>query len=64
LEEIEKKGFVLTPGRYVGASAEHQSIEDFAEKIAILCANWKELTAKSSELDSVIQRNLDELARH
>jgi type I restriction enzyme M protein len=64
LEEIEKNGFILTPGRYVGASAENHSLEDFSEKMGVLFANWKELTEKSSYLDSVIQRNLNKLAGH
>ncbi|WP_321531818.1 class I SAM-dependent DNA methyltransferase [uncultured Desulfuromonas sp.] len=58
LEEIRKHDFVLTPGRYVGAAAEVEDGEPFAEKMARLTAQLQEQFAKSAELEGEIKRNL------
>jgi len=61
LEEVEKHGFVLTPGRYVGAVAEDDDDEAFAEKIERLTAQLAEQMAKGAELDAVIREKLGAL---
>ena len=58
LEEIEKNGFVLTPGRYVGAvDAEDDGIP-FGEKISLLNSRLSELSQKSDSLDASIRSTL------
>ncbi len=61
LEEIEKNGFVLTPGRYVGVSVEDLDDVDFQEKVAGLVSSLKSLTKESERLDSQINSRLREL---
>ena len=61
LAEVEKHGFVLTPGRYVGAQVEEGDDEGFNEKMAQLTAQLAEQMAKASELDAVIRRKLGAL---
>lgn len=51
LEEIEKNGFVLTPGRYVGTSEGEVDGEVFGEKINRLTALLDEYQKTSRELD-------------
>jgi len=61
LKEIEAHGYVLTPGRYVGA----EEIEDdgipFEKKMAELSAELYEQMAKAEELDATIRQNLEVL---
>ena len=59
LEEIEKSGFVLTPGRYVGALEDGLDDEAFAERISHLEQKYKELSAKSLELDEQITSHME-----
>jgi type I restriction enzyme M protein len=61
LKEVEKHGFVLTPGRYVGAVAEDDDDEAFAEKMERLTAQLAEQMAKGAELDAVIREKLGAL---
>ena len=61
LNEIEKNGFVLTPGRYVGASVEDLDDVDFQEKVAGLVSSLESLTKESERLDSQINSRLREL---
>lgn len=61
LVEVEKHGFVLTPGRYVGAVAEDDDDEAFAEKMERLTAQLAEQMAKGAELDAVIREKLGAL---
>jgi type I restriction enzyme M protein len=58
---VEKHGFVLTPGRYVGAVAEDDDDEAFAEKMDRLTAQLAEQMAKGAELDAVIREKLGAL---
>ncbi len=58
LEELEKHDFVLTPGRYVGAAAEEDDGEPFAEKMARLSGQLKEQFAESDRLEAEIKINL------
>jgi|GEM_PF-2559863 len=60
-QEIASHGFVLTPGRYVGA----EDIEDdgipFEEKMAELSSKLYQQMRESKKLDGVIRKNLDHL---
>ncbi len=58
LEEIKKHDYVLTPGRYVGAAAEEQDSEPFAEKMARLTAQLKTQFDESERLEAEIKKNL------
>ena len=49
IEEIEKNGFVLTPGRYVGADLAVDDGKDFLEKISELNAEFKSCLVKSKD---------------
>jgi type I restriction enzyme M protein len=61
LDEIEKHGFVLTPGRYVGAEAQEDDGEPFPEKMKRLSATLREQQAETAKLDAAIAANLKEL---
>ena len=58
IEQIEKHDFVLTPGRYVGAAAEEDDGEPFAEKMARLTTQLKEQFEQSEQLEGDIRKNL------
>jgi len=61
LDEIREHGFVLTPGRYVGAAELEDYGEPFEEKIERLLAQLRQHQAESEQLDAEINRNLSEL---
>ena len=61
LADVEKHGFVLTPGRYVGAVVEDDDDEAFSEKMDRLTAQLAEQMAKGAELDAVIREKLGAL---
>ena len=61
LEEIRKHGYVLTPGRYVGAEPQPEDREPFEEKMARLAAQWREKQAEARRLDAEIEKNLKAL---
>ncbi|BAO36763.1 TPA: SAM-dependent DNA methyltransferase [Serratia marcescens] len=61
LEEIQKHGHVLTPGRYVGAVEQEDDSEPFEEKMLRLSVQWREQRAAADKLDVVIEANLKEL---
>lgn len=61
LEEIRKHGYVLTPGRYVGAEAAAGDGEPFEEKMQRLVAQLREQQAEAAKLDAAIAANLKEL---
>jgi len=58
LAEIKEHGFVLTPGRYVGAEDIEDDGVDFDEKMKGLTAKLKEQVAMSDELSREIFKNL------
>lgn len=60
LDEIAKHGFVLTPGRYVGAEAVEDDGEPFDEKMKRLTADLRDQMAESRKLDAVIEANMKE----
>ena len=58
LEEITKHDFVLTPGRYVGATEELDDGIPFGVKMATLTAKLSEQFAESATLEAEIKNNL------
>jgi type I restriction enzyme M protein len=58
LAEIEKNGFVLTPGRYVGAADQEEDDEPFDQKMKRLTALLKQQQQEGAKLDAAIARNL------
>lgn len=58
LADIAKHDYVLTPGRYVGAEAQEDDGEPFAEKMARLTAQLSEQFAESAKLEAEIKKNL------
>ena len=61
IDEIEKSGFVLTPGRYVGAAPQENDDEPFEDKMRHLFTQLCEQQAEGTRLDTVIARNLEAL---
>jgi type I restriction enzyme M protein len=57
-EEIASHGYVLTPGRYVGAEDVVDDGEPFGEKMARLVATLEEQFAESARLEAAIRENL------
>lgn len=64
LEEIEKNGFVLTPGRYVGADSDTRSKDNFWEVFAELQTKRVALSEESRKLDEKIHSALGVLTKH
>ncbi len=58
IEEIAKHDYVLTPGRYVGAAAEEDDGEPFAEKMTRLTQQLKTQFEESDKLEAEIKHNL------
>jgi len=61
LEDVKDHGFVLTPGRYVGAVANIDDDDLFANKMDRLTSQLAEQLAKGAELDAVIREKLGAL---
>ena len=60
-EEIDGHGFVLSPGRYVGAEDIEDDDEPFEEKMKRLTVKLKELFAESAKLEQAILQHLEVL---
>jgi type I restriction enzyme M protein len=60
-DEIRKNGFVLTPGRYVGAEDVIDDGEPFEEKMGRLTVRLTEQFQESERLEMVITENLERL---
>ncbi|KND60261.1 Type I restriction-modification system, DNA-methyltransferase subunit M [Candidatus Burkholderia verschuerenii] len=58
IEQIKKHGFVLTPGRYVGAEEQEFDGEPFEEKYARLLKELDECFAESERLTAAVRRQL------
>jgi len=56
--EIASHGFVLTPGRYVGATEVEDDAEPFDEKMKRLTGQWRNQQAAASNLDAAIVASL------
>ncbi|MDZ7337193.1 MAG: type I restriction-modification system subunit M [candidate division KSB1 bacterium] len=61
LDEIRQHGYVLTPGRYVGAVVEEEDDEPFDQKMQRLTAQLRQQMAEARRLDEAIWKNLKEL---
>jgi type I restriction enzyme M protein len=61
LKDIEKNGYVLTAGRYVGAEDIADTDEDFETKMLELTAKLREQMVEGVELDKLIKKNLQGL---
>ena len=55
LAEVKTQGFVLTPGRYVGAEEIEDDGEPFEEKMSRLAARLDSLFRESSKLETSIR---------
>jgi type I restriction enzyme M protein len=64
LEEIQKHGYVLTPGRYVGAEEIEDDGEPFDEKMTRLTKELEMQFAESAKLEKAIRENLEGLRYH
>ena len=58
LSEIADHGYVLTPGRYVGAEAKADDDEDFTATMQTLTEKLGEQLAKGADLDQLIRQRL------
>ncbi len=58
IEEIKANGYVLTPGRYVGAEAVEDDGEPFDEKMKRLTSTLQEQCAESQRLERAIRENM------
>ncbi|MBC7187652.1 MAG: SAM-dependent DNA methyltransferase, partial [Calditrichaeota bacterium] len=61
IDEIRQHGYVLTPGRYVGAEVEDEDDEPFHQKTQLLTAQLRQQMAEARRLDEAIWKNLEEL---
>jgi type I restriction enzyme M protein len=61
LDEIRKHGYVLTPGRYVGAMEVKDDGQPFAEKMVQLTGQLEAQFIEGAKLDAAILKNLAEL---
>ena len=61
LEEVQKHGYVLTPGRYVGAEPQEDDGEPFEVKMKRLVAGLQAQQAEGTRLDAAISDNLKAL---
>jgi type I restriction enzyme M protein len=61
LEDIEKKGFVLTPGRYVGSAIALEDIGQIKERLGGVVKHYLELAELSQEQDQTIEQVLETL---
>ncbi|KUL73012.1 MULTISPECIES: type I restriction-modification system subunit M [unclassified Streptomyces] len=60
LEKVREHGYVLTPGRYVGAvEAEEEDAEAIAERISKLTEELHALFDKSAELEKTVREQLE-----
>jgi type I restriction-modification system DNA methylase subunit len=58
LNKIKEHGYVLTPGRYVGAAEVEDDGIPFEEKMAELSATLYEQFAQADQLEATIRKNL------
>jgi len=61
LNEISAHGYVLTPGRYVGAEEVEDDDEAFEEKMQQLVAKLEEQLEESTQLEAAIRESLKSL---
>ena len=61
IEEIREQGYVLTPGRYVGAAELEEDDEPFTEKMARLTKELEAQFEESGKLEKKILKNITHL---
>ncbi len=61
LFEVKKYGYVLTPGRFVGAKLHVEDSDSYREKMHLLVSDLYEQQRKTVELDQIIAKNLKKL---
>ncbi len=61
VDEVKEHGYVLTPGRYVGAAEIEDDGVPFDEKMAELSATLYEQFAEAGHLEKTIRKNLEVL---
>ena len=61
LDDIRHHGYILTPGRYVGAAEVEDDGEPFEQKMARLTAELKKQQAEAARLDKLIWANLKDI---
>lgn len=61
LADIEKHGYILTPGRYVGVPEEDEDPEVFDEKMKRLTSQLAEQMKEGQRLDEEIKKNLEKV---
>jgi type I restriction enzyme M protein len=61
LEEIRQHGFVLTPGRYVGAEEIEDDGQPFEQKLQRLTATLEEQFAEGAKLETIIRTSLGQI---
>ena len=61
LEKVRTHGYVLTPGRYVGAAEQEEDDEPFEQKMGRLVAQLRAQQAEAAKLDAAIVANLKAL---
>ncbi len=61
IDDIRAHGYILTPGRYVGAAEVEDDGEPFEEKMKRLVAQLRGQQAEAARLDGAIEKNLREL---
>ncbi|MDD8017640.1 MAG: class I SAM-dependent DNA methyltransferase [Bacteroidota bacterium] len=61
LKEIEKQGWSLNPGRYVGVTEKAEDEVDFSERLQELNSELEILNKKSHGLEKTIQDNISKL---
>ena len=61
ISEIEKKGWSLTPGAYVGVAPVEDDGVDFAERMKEIHNELLSLQAESNELMNAISKNMEEM---
>lgn len=60
-KKIEERGYILTPGRYVGAAPEVEDGELFNDKMKRLTAELKKQMNESNSLEKKVKKNLEGL---
>jgi len=61
ITEVEKSGFVLTPGRYVGSDYVEEDDGTFEEKMSRITKELSDQFKQSKELEDRIRKNLKEI---
>ena len=61
IEKVEKNGYILTPGRYVGTDFVEEDDEVFEEKMTRLTKDLSEQFKQSKELEQKIKENLEKV---